>query len=295
MRMKCFLSVLTMAAGVSCALPFDSAFAASVQGIEIKADPALAARVPKSWITDGVLRAPVMQAPPTGIVGADGTVTGFVPDLIGAIAAKLDLKYEMEATSFDAQVPGAQSGRYAMTVDTGDFPKRRAILTMIDYLKSGTAYVTLASNPKNIKTKDDMCGLRIGVIKSTVQEYDIEAFAKECVAKGLAAPVTDAAADIILTVPLQANRVDVAWDSINAYLGYSKSEPGAYTIPLPPVYQAYIAFGVPIAQPEAAKLVEETLQSLIDDGTYGKLLAHWNIAELGVDKVTVNTDAQAAK
>ncbi|WP_194291777.1 transporter substrate-binding domain-containing protein [Rhizobium sp. ICMP 5592] len=295
MSMKCFLSVLAMATGISCLLPLDGAFAATVQGIEIKADPALAAKVPKSWVPDGVLRAPVMQAPPTGVVLDDGTVTGFVPDLVGAIAAKLDLKHEMEATSFDAQVPGAVSGRYAMTTDTGDFPKRREILTMIDYLKSGTAFVTLASNPKKIGKMEDMCGLRIGVIKGTVQEYDIETFGKECVAKGLAAPTTDAAGSTILTVPLQADRVDVVWDSINAYIGYSASEPGAYTMPVPPFFSAYVALGVPVGQPEAAKLVKDTLQSLIDDGTYGKLLAHWKLTDIGVDKVTSNSDIVVAK
>jgi len=295
MRMKCFLSVLTVATGLSCSLLLNDSFAEMIQGIEVKADPALAGRVPKNWVTDGVLKAPVMQAPPTGIILEDGTVTGFVPDLVAAIAAKLDLKHEVEATSFDAQVPGAESGRYAMTTDTGDFPKRRKILTMIDYLKSGTAFVTMAANPKNITKMDDMCGLRIGVIKGTVEEYDIEAFAKQCVEKGLAAPTTDAVGNITLTVPLQADRVDVVWDSINAYLGYSKTEPGVYIMPVPPRYQAYVALGVPVNQPEAAKLVEATLQSLIDDGTYGKLLAHWNITEIGVDKVTVNTDLVAAK
>lgn len=297
--MKYLFSLPLILAFTACGSPAGSQPAggeaqATVQGITVSRDEALASRVPDGWVTDGVLKAPVMLAPPTGILSPEGKAEGLVPDLVTAIAAKLGLKAELEMTSFDAQVPGAVSGQYAMTTDTGDFPDRRKVLNMVDYLKSGTAFVTLASNPKGIKAMDDMCGLRIGVIKGTVQEGNIEAFGQQCEAKGLAQPEISAVANTVLTLPLQANRVDVVWDSINAYAGYSRAEPNTYIMPVPPVYDAYVAFGVPVEKEELRDLLKDTVQSLVDDGTYGRLIDHWNLQDLAVSEITVNSDITEA-
>lgn len=202
------------------------------------------------------------------------------------------LEAETELASFDAQVPGVMSGRYSMTTLTGDFESRREVLQMVDFLKSGFAYVTTTANPANIQEFDDMCGLTIGTLKGATQEEIARQFAEECESKGLETPDIQSFSNTLLSVPLQAERVDVIWDNPSTFYGMEREDPGTYIMPVEPTYNAYMALGVAKDNIEARDLLQDTVQSLIDDGTYGVILEHWGQEELGVETVTVNSDIQ---
>ena len=269
-----------------------SSQAVEIYGKTVQADPALAARIPADFAADGVLRAPNMLMDPIGLTDQDGKDAGVVPDLVKAMGARLGLKTETELGSFDAQVPGVMSGRYTMSTFTGDFPARRDVLELVDYLKSGFAYITMADNPKGIEKFDDMCGLSIGTLKGASQEVAAEKFAEECTTKGLPAPDLQSFSNTLLSVPLQAGRVDVIWDNTSTFYGFEKDQPGVYVMPVEPTFNAYLAFGVAKGNTEARDLLKDTLQSLIDDGTYGVILEHWGQQELGIPAALVNSDIQ---
>lgn len=47
-------------------------------------------------------------------------------------------------------------------------------------------------------------------------------------------------------------------------------------------------YSMAVADPGLRDALVATLQSLIDDGTYGILLAEWGLAHAGVEQATVN-------
>jgi polar amino acid transport system substrate-binding protein len=286
------LALLLSACGAANGQEASPTGAVEIYGKTVEMDAALAARVSESFAPDGVLRAPNMLMDPIGLTDEQGKNAGVVPDLVQAIGAKLGLKTETELGSFDAQVPGVISGKYSMSTFTGDFKPRREVLEMVDYLKSGFAYITLAANPTGIAEFDDMCGLRIGTLKGASQEIAAEEFAKECVSKGLPEPDVQGFSNTLLSVPLRAGRVDVIWDNTSTYYGMAKDEPDVYAMPVKPTYNAYLAFGVEKGNTEERDLLRDTLQSLIDDGTYTAILEHWGQKELGISEILLNSDVQ---
>ena len=54
-------------------------------------------------------------------------------------------------------------------------------------------------------------------------------------------------------------------------------------------YEAvYTGIGVLKANKELTAALQAAVQSLIDDGTYGKILAKWNLSSFGVPTATIN-------
>ena len=77
-------------------------------------DEALAAKVPAAIKSDGkVLIGTDASYAPNEFLDTDGkTVIGFDVDLFNAVAAKLGVKTEWQSATFDAIIPGLQSGKY---------------------------------------------------------------------------------------------------------------------------------------------------------------------------------------
>jgi polar amino acid transport system substrate-binding protein len=57
---------------------------------------------------------------------------------------------------------------------------------------------------------------------------------------------------------------------------------------LPPINGGPYGIGVNKANPKLATAVQHALQSLVDDGTYTKILQSWNVTQGAVTKVTIN-------
>ncbi len=57
---------------------------------------------------------------------------------------------------------------------------------------------------------------------------------------------------------------------------------------LPPINGGPYGIGVNKANPKLAKAVQLALQSLVDDGTYTKILQSWNVTQGAIQKVAIN-------
>lgn len=233
-------------------------------------------------------------APPRVFIDEKGKMVGVIPDLIGAIGATLGVEVVIEKNSFDAEVPGVQSGRFDSTTGTGDFPTRRAILDMVDYYRAGYLYLVAAGNPKKV-TNDQLsqCGLRVGVIKGTTQETLVGKLSEECVAKGKPAIDLQSFNNVLLPVPLTAGRVDVVWENTSTGVQLAREQPSKFAIAGDPIFSAYLAFGVQKTRPQLRDTLQATVQKLLDNGVYGAIFEKWNQKELMMDFISVNSDNRA--
>jgi polar amino acid transport system substrate-binding protein len=57
---------------------------------------------------------------------------------------------------------------------------------------------------------------------------------------------------------------------------------------LPPINGGPYGIGVNKSNPKLTKAIQLALQSLVDDGTYTRILQSWNVTQGAVTKVTVN-------
>jgi polar amino acid transport system substrate-binding protein len=102
--------------------------------------------------------------PPLQFVDSKGDLQGMRVELGKEIARRLCLTPEYIRIEFSAMIPGLQSGRWDM-INTGIFftPERAAMMQMIPYEDQAISISIAPNSKKNVKTKADLAGLRVGV------------------------------------------------------------------------------------------------------------------------------------
>ena len=137
-------------------------------------DDALAAKVPDAIKSDGkILIGTDASYAPNEFLDTDGkTVIGFDVDLFNAVAAKLGLETEWQSATFDAIIPGVQSGKYEMGISSFTInDERKQQVNMVSYFSAGTQWATKQGNPTGIQP-DDACGKKVAVQTNTVQDTE---------------------------------------------------------------------------------------------------------------------------
>jgi polar amino acid transport system substrate-binding protein len=245
-------------------------------------DDALAAMVPQSVSSDGVLKFGVDASyPPNEFTDTDGTtIIGMDVDLGTAIAQKLGLKAQFENTSFDGIIPGVDSGNYEISMSSFTVNEERVkTVDMISYFTAGTSIAVAAGNPQNVNP-DDLCGLAVGVQRGTVQVDDLVARNEACKAAGKPEiQMSELQQQTDVTLALTANRI-VAFLADSPVVAYAVTTTQGAVEQLGAPYDT-APYGVVIkkGQGQYPEAIRGALQALIDDGTYGDILDKWNVAD----------------
>lgn len=235
---------------------------------------------------------------PVEFTAKGGTFQGFDIDLGNAIGRKLGLKITFKAGQFDGILAGINAGRYDMAMSAfTDNKEREKANSFVTYFKAGTSIGVKRGNPKKIQSQDDLCGLKVGAEKGTTQSDALtKAKADDgsltlkgtCLSKKKAAPVP-------VLLPDQ-NGVNLAVESGRADAFISDSPVVDYQVKLQngQIQQggtttdvAPYGIALPKNSPLAA-LLQKTVQSLIDDGTYQKIITTWGLAKGAVTTSKVN-------
>ncbi len=263
-------------------------------GAEVTFDQDLADMLPEDVVDKGVLVFTTDgAAPPRSFVDEEGELAGVIPDLLTAIGVTLGVDIDLQKNSFDAEVPGVESGRFDSTTGTGDFPTRREVLDMVDYYKAGYLYLVQGGNPKDVD--DDpmsQCGLRVGVLKGTTQETLVTELSAKCEAEGEEKIDLQSFNNVLLEVPLQADRVDVVWENTSTGYQVSAESPEVFEVAGDPIFAAYLGFGISKDRPELRDALQATLQHLMDEGVYEAIFTEWNQEDLQMDYISLNSDVR---
>lgn len=265
-----------------------------IYGVDVPFDPELRDMLPEDVLEKKTLVFSTdAAAPPRVFVDEQGEIAGVIPDMLAALGATLGVEIDLQKNSFDAEVPGVESGRFDSTTGTGDFATRREVLDMIDWFGGGYLYLVQAGNPKDVGSDPlDQCGLRIGVLKGTTQEVLVEEVNAECTAAGKPVAEVQAFSNVLLTVPLYADRVDVVWESASAGLQAEKDEPDKFEVAGDVLMNAYLAFGVKKDRPELRDALQAAMQKLLDDGAYMAIAEEWGQEDLAIDYISLNSDVR---
>ena len=93
------------------------------------------------------------------------------------------LKYEYSPGAWSGLLPAVMAGQNDIMWSSLYYTPERA--TQVDYvvfMQAGTGAVVQAGNPKNIKSMDDVCGLRAAAGLGTVEEAAFRDQSQKCVA-----------------------------------------------------------------------------------------------------------------
>jgi polar amino acid transport system substrate-binding protein len=255
-------------------------------------DEALAAKVPDTIKSDGkVLIGTDASYAPNEFLDADGkTVVGWDVDLFNAVAAKLGLQTEWQSATFDAIIPGVQSGKYEMGISSFTInDERKQQVNMVSYFSAGTQWGTKTGNPTGVQP-DNACGKKVAVQTNTVQDTeDLPKRDEACTAAGNPAITVDRYQRQDQATAAVVSGKDDAMLADSPVLAYAVKQTNGQLELLGDIYDA-APYGYVIEkdQAEFAQAVADAVKALITDGTYKTILDKWGVGAGAIDNPAVN-------
>lgn len=289
-RLASGVAVVLLAVGSMLAAP-----ASADTDISTSTDAKLSAMLPAKLTEAGKIRvASNVEYPPFEYYDTDNTtIIGLDKDLAEAIGQKLGVKLEFENMSFDAIIPALAANRYDMAMSAmTDTEERRKKVDFVDYFTSGGGFLVKHGNPKKIHSLADICGVTAAIDKGTTEIEDAKKASEDCVKAGkpeVKVEVHPGTSKIVLA--LQSGRADVAMIDTSAGAYIAQQHPGDFEVPDASYAPRRYGLVLPKGSDELAKAMQAAVQALIDEGTYGKILAKWGQEVGAVKEATINDSA----
>lgn len=254
-------------------------------------DATAAELVPASVRESGTLVIPMATTyPPNEFFAEDDTtIIGMGADVARAIGQRLDLDFDLRSTSFDSIIPGLVDGKYTMAISSfTDTKEREEQVDMVTYFEAGTGFFTRSDGPVELSGLSDLCGKSVAVPIGTVQADDARAQSDRCESDGRE-PV------VVEVLPNQAAATE-AVDVGVADLGMADTPVAAYIVKnsegtLSKVGEDFgvAPYGIAVnMDSNLAPAVQAAVQSLIDDGTYLKILERWGLEDHAISRSRIN-------
>ena len=258
---------------------------------DVQKDDAAAAMLPDDIAKSGKL---IVGTDPTyapnEFKDESGDPIGWGIEIADGIAAKLGLKAEYQVSKFDNIIPSVTGGK--ADIGESSFTDTTEREKQVDFVNYYTAGIQWASAVGKDVDPDNACGLKVAVQATTYEDTDeVPAKSDACVAAGKA-PIDkvpfdtqDAATNAVALGQVDAMSADspVTLYAISKTKG--KLQTAGETFDVAP-------YGIVVAKgSELTKAVQAALQSMVDDGSYGKILDKWGVADGGIDEITINAAA----
>jgi polar amino acid transport system substrate-binding protein len=220
--------------------------------------------------------------PPVKFQDEEGQTTGANPQLLDAVGQVLDIDVKFQNVTFDALIPGLESGRYDVIASIADMEERRENTDFIDFMNYGTGIMVHADSSIEELTMEQLCGLKVAYTKGTAQQSLVEDLSADCAAQGddeiEQFAMNDANAGIMA---VQSQQADAVLGDSPALSYNEQVSPETYRVVYSETTGPY-GIGVRNDDPELRDAIQAALQELAARGEYQEIM------ELGVSRNKIN-------
>lgn len=230
--------------------------------------------------------------PPFEYYAADGkTLQGFETELATALQKPLGITFSWQNTSFDTMFTALRSDRFDVVYGAvNDTIDREKTFDFVDYLQSSQGFDVAKGNPQGIKTLDDLCGKSVAAVRGGIQADFLTTQSGICTSAGKGAitvltfdgnsgeqlAVTGGhAAALLENYPTAATFASSAGSKLDL-------------VPNLQVRKAFYGMVLNKSNSQLRDVLAKAWQSIIDDGTYGKILAQAKLSDIGLKRSVVN-------
>jgi polar amino acid transport system substrate-binding protein len=220
-----------------------------------------------------------ISGPPLEYYDENNQPIGSDVDLGTEIAKRMGVKVEFANTPFDGIIPALQAKHCdAIISQLYDKPARREVVNMIDYMNSSEALLAHKGNPKNIKSLEDLSGVKVAAENGTTIQTLIDDQNKKFAAAG------KPPADLVIfpkdTDALQALQIG----QVDIY-GTTLESAGYYILKAPDTFEvagdafAKILTGIAVRKDDTAltDAIQKAVDAIRADGTELTILKKWHM------------------
>lgn len=253
-----------------------------------------ASLVPASIKQSGVLKiGSNFQSPPWSSYAEDGTRVGIDVDLMTAITQLLGLKAEWIDMNWDGLRPALQTHRFdAVAATMYDYTDRQEQVTFVDYVNDGDCAAVRQADAANVTSIEDLAGKTVGVSRGSTGEIQSQKLNDKLTSQGLQPMVISVfQGDLPAFLALRAGRL-YAYISESASVAYQckRAGNGELFSPVLPGLISGVMCGVVVNKddPALANAIKAALDQMMQNGTYGKVLAKYGMTGGALKEATIN-------
>jgi polar amino acid transport system substrate-binding protein len=272
--------------------------AAAKPGGDGRVGQAFLDRLPASIRQSGTLRVGSQETfPPVEFrAPGDARVQGLGADLLEAAAARMGCRVVYVHAEYANLISGVQADRFDLASGgLSDTEEREQVLDFVNYLRSGVGILQTAGS-QEVDRIEDLSGHSAAVLLgSRVIVGAVEAANARLQASGRA-PVRlvqlPTAPDARMQLDL--GRVDAYLGDLPALVHLNGQFPGKYRIAggSYAITHYITSWGVAKTSPGLRDSLQAAAQSLVQDGTYARILAKWGCQAYRLPRITVNCPAR---
>jgi polar amino acid transport system substrate-binding protein len=200
-------------------------------------------------------------------------IIGLDADIARAVFACAGIPVTFTTGAWSGLIPATMAGQIDVMWDTLLYtPERAKRLDFVVYMSAVTGVMAPKGNPKNLKSLDDLCGLKITAGLGTTQEVQLREASSKCTAAGKKAIDLITAPDIPGGIRLVQNgRADAF--STNKALVSSMAEkmPGVFEVAFEIQTGSKIAAGVAKNRKDLRQVILDGLTAITADGSLKKI------------------------
>lgn len=281
------VAALALSGCVDNSTPSPSGSASSAAS-DVKKDDTLANSLPASVKSAGVLTVGMDDTyPPNEYKDDNGNPVGWEVDFTNAIGAKLGVKINYAIAKFDNIIPSVTGGKddFGMSSFT-DTVEREKQVDFVNYYNAGILW---ASAKGKTVDPNNACGLKVAVQSTTYEDTDeVPAKSKTCTDAGKPAIQVlrydnqDDATNAVILGKADALSADSPVTLYAISKSSGKLQQAGKTFDVAP-------YGIPVKKnSDLTPVLQKTIQALIDDGTYKKILDKWGVADGSVTTAEIN-------
>ena len=238
--------------------------------------------------------------PPQEFFDDKGNPSGMDIEIGSEIANRLGLQAQFVNSVFDTIIAAVKSGKCDIIISAQNITAdRQKSVNMIPYFQAGQSMVAAKGNPQKINSPTDLCG-KSAAAESGTTEADYLQGTGDYKGKGLIQQCTKAGqkpVDVVVTQKdtdalqqLQAGKVAVYFADSPVAAYYTVQHPDQFQVVGQVVEPVTEGISVPCGQDDCTgapltplgQVIQAAFKSMMGDGTYGKILAKWNLSSSAV-------------
>jgi polar amino acid transport system substrate-binding protein len=218
-------------------------------------------------------------------------LVGLDADMARAVFACAGVPVTFTVGSWSGLIPATISKQIDVMWDQLLYtPERAKKMDFVAYMNSATGIMVAKGNPKNLKTLDDMCGVKATAGLGTTQETMVRETSAKCTAAGRPGIEIITSADVPSGLRLvQGGRADVLVANKFVADQMVASNPATVQSAFDVVTGAKLAAGTAKGNTDLVKLIHDGLSILQANGTFKRIYDKYNVDYGLVMKPTVLT------
>lgn len=248
----------------------------------------LSSQVPEKVRQDGKLTVGIDPNYPPMEYLERGSAVGADVDIMRGVAQKLGLELDLLEDTYALLVPGVAANRFeaaisALTVDQTD----RANADMVTYYRAGSQ-LGVRPPAKDKFGPTNLCGRKVAVLDGTVQSAQLAEKSANCIERGrkpiqiMPYQSQEPATRAVIGGKVYATLADSPVITHAAKVNDGRFVPNGRAFAKAP-------YGIAVSKDRRAmaRLVRKAVQSMIDDGSYQRILEKWGIEDGAIRKSRV--------